>query len=85
MRAWKRWRLLTCDDVFDVAAFSCWSFACVCDISGLKNTRDWVGGKKKNGNCKSFTELDTVIILAINYGKALQLDCFLPYICFQYS
>lgn len=47
MRAWKRWRLLICDVVFDVAAFSCWSFVCVCDISGLKNTRDWVGGKEE--------------------------------------
>lgn len=47
-RAWKRRRLLICDGVFDVAAVSCWSFACVCvcDISGLKNPRDWVGGKE---------------------------------------
>lgn len=37
---------------------------CVCDISGLKNTRDWVGGK---GEWKpSFIELDTIIILAVN-------------------
>lgn len=30
MRAWKRWRLLVCDAVFDVAAFSCQSLVCVC-------------------------------------------------------
>lgn len=39
--------------------------------------------EKKNGNCKSFTKLDTIIILAINDGKAPELDFFfLPYICF---
>lgn len=42
MRAWKRWSLLVCNAVFDVAAFLCWSLVCVCVISDLKNTRDWV-------------------------------------------
>ena len=32
--------------------------------------------EKKNGNCKSFTKLDTIIILAINYGKAPELYFF---------
>lgn len=32
--------------------------------------------EEKNGNCKSFTKLDTIIILAINYGKAPELDFF---------
>lgn len=30
MRAWKRWSLLVCNAVFDVAAFLCWSLVCVC-------------------------------------------------------
>lgn len=47
---------------------------CVCDISGLKSTRDWVGGKGERN--LSFTKLDAIIILAVSLGKAPEMDFF---------
>lgn len=47
----------------------------MCDTSVLKNTRGWVGGREEWK--LQVSKLDTIIILAINYGKAPELDFFL--------
>lgn len=76
-RAWKGWWLL----FFFVMLCLVWLpspagvfHVCVCDISGLKSTRDWVGGKGERN--LSFTKLDAIIILAVSLGKASEMDFF---------